>query len=352
MRCLIVLALALFGAAVPAAAAERLPALGAALGQTSVSGVSSGAFMAAQFQVAFSSIVVGAGIVAGGPFGCAETAWGAAGLPTFGGWANLAQATQVCMAATAGKPDGRALARNAAAMARAGQIDPVADVASDRVYLFHGEADNVVARPVVTAAKTFYQDLGVPDADLRTVLSLPGGRAGHALIVVADGSACGLNGPPFIDACGYDQAGEILAWIYPDIDRGRGPGPAGGQRLVFDQTEFLPMVRSATASPARVSSISLRPAGPAPAAGCTSPCTAAGRAARWTAIGDAFVERTGYLGWADANRLIILFPQTDADTAPNACWDWWGYAGDDFLTRQAPQLAALRAMVARLAEAP
>ena len=26
-------------------------------------------------------------------------------------------------------------------------------------------------------------------------------------------------------------------------------------------------------------------------------------------FGDAFIERTGYLGWADANQLIILFPQ-------------------------------------------
>jgi hypothetical protein len=36
-----------------------------------VSGISSGGFFAHQFHVAFSSLVKGAGIVAGGPFGCA-----------------------------------------------------------------------------------------------------------------------------------------------------------------------------------------------------------------------------------------------------------------------------------------
>src|SRR3954469_23365352 len=35
-----------------------------------VSGISSGAFFAHQFHIAFSSLVKGAGIVAGGPFGC------------------------------------------------------------------------------------------------------------------------------------------------------------------------------------------------------------------------------------------------------------------------------------------
>ncbi|MCX7219229.1 MAG: depolymerase, partial [Burkholderiales bacterium] len=49
----------------------NLPAFGASGKATSVSGLSSGAFMAVQYQVAFSSSVVGAGVVAGGPYYCA-----------------------------------------------------------------------------------------------------------------------------------------------------------------------------------------------------------------------------------------------------------------------------------------
>ena len=57
-----------------ATAAEALPKLGADLAQSSVSGLSSGAYMAGQIQVAHSKDIVGAGIVAGGPYACAESA--------------------------------------------------------------------------------------------------------------------------------------------------------------------------------------------------------------------------------------------------------------------------------------
>jgi hypothetical protein len=53
--------------------ADELPKLGLALAQTSVSGLSSGAYMAGQIEIAHSKDIVGAGIVAGGPFACAET---------------------------------------------------------------------------------------------------------------------------------------------------------------------------------------------------------------------------------------------------------------------------------------
>lgn len=40
--------------------------------QTSTSGISSGGFMAVQIGYAFSSNIVGVGVVAGGPYICAE----------------------------------------------------------------------------------------------------------------------------------------------------------------------------------------------------------------------------------------------------------------------------------------
>ena len=69
----------------PAIAAEQLPALGADLSATSVSGLSSGAYMAGQIEVAHSSQIVGAGIVAGGPFACAETEAQARAVLALGG---------------------------------------------------------------------------------------------------------------------------------------------------------------------------------------------------------------------------------------------------------------------------
>ena len=71
------------------------------LGETSVSGLSAGAYMAGQLQVAHSKQIVGAGIVAGGPFGCAE---GQANsfLPSIA--KNLSQAFEDCLNGEAAFP--------------------------------------------------------------------------------------------------------------------------------------------------------------------------------------------------------------------------------------------------------
>jgi len=49
-------------------AQDKLPSYGADVTQISVSGLSSGAFMTSQLHVAYSDIVNGVGIVAGGPY--------------------------------------------------------------------------------------------------------------------------------------------------------------------------------------------------------------------------------------------------------------------------------------------
>ena len=49
-----------------------LTSYNAAIGESSISGISSGAFMAVQFGTAWSSVIKGVGVVAGGPFYCAQ----------------------------------------------------------------------------------------------------------------------------------------------------------------------------------------------------------------------------------------------------------------------------------------
>jgi len=58
----------------PALAEEpaRLSGYNANISESSVSGISSGAFMAVQFGTAWSSVIRGVGVVAGGPFWCAK----------------------------------------------------------------------------------------------------------------------------------------------------------------------------------------------------------------------------------------------------------------------------------------
>src|SRR5262249_56886574 len=66
-------ALALVAASSPAAAQTvPLPSYNVDINQTSVSGLSAGGYMAVQFDIAFSSMLRGAGIIAGGPYYCAQ----------------------------------------------------------------------------------------------------------------------------------------------------------------------------------------------------------------------------------------------------------------------------------------
>ena len=77
-------------------------------------------------------------------------------------------------------------------------------------------------------------------------------------------------------------------------------------------------------------------------------------------IGRRFVEGAWYNAWADNNRIIVLYPQTVPRTGfafgswkwvynPSGCWDWWGYSGSAYATREGLQIAAVRAMLKRLA---
>jgi len=76
-------------------------------------------------------------------------------------------------------------------------------------------------------------------------------------------------------------------------------------------------------------------------------------------VGRVFVNDTGFNRWADAYDVAVLYPQTRANFAPlnpQACWDWWGYSGTDYATRQGVQLRwlvnAVRALGLPAAQGP
>ncbi len=76
-------------------------------------------------------------------------------------------------------------------------------------------------------------------------------------------------------------------------------------------------------------------------------------------IGTDFILESGLLELADANDVVIVFPQAIADYLvgnPNCCFDWFQYtnpsgAGDPFYyaTREAPQMDAVYQMIVRAA---
>ena len=65
------------------------------------------------------------------------------------------------------------------------------------------------------------------------------------------------------------------------------------------------------------------------------------------------MENTGYLEWAAANDLVVIFPQVKKnDLNPKGCWDFWGYTGVDYASSLAVQTQAIHRMVTRVMETP
>ena len=324
-------------------AAEALPKLGADLTQSSVSGLSSGAFMAVQIQVAHASDIAGAGIVAGGPFACAESAASRA----FPFWPiavtqNTAQALNKCMKTDWGEPDPALAVERAKELADAGAIDPIAGLKPDNVYLFSGNEDETVTRPVVRAAAEFYKKAGVDPGNI----SLVEKEGGHAFLTEQGGAACGISEAPFVSDCNYNQAQAILAWIYGPLSAPL-PEPSG-RFIVFDQGDF-----SEPGDGFADEGVVYVPKACADRPGCRIHIALHGCDQSREEIGETFIKDSGFGEIADQNRLVVLFPQVKASTVNlHGCWDWWGYTGLDYLGKDAPQIKAIWAMAEELAAAP
>jgi hypothetical protein len=327
-------------------ASPQLPALGAKIDETSVSGISSGAYMAGQFEMAHARIVTGAAIIAGGPYGCAQSLF-ADMIPGPGAaFLNLSKAVNGCMLNALmpfGVPDVGLLADKAKRLAEDGRIDPIEDVKSDRVYLFTGKEDRTVVSPIVAAARDYYGRLGVPEAQIKYVADV---AAGHAFVTDDEGLACDRSEKPYVVDCDYDQAGELLSHIYGPL-QARSSAPAG-RYIVFDQRPFTHELADHSLSDLGVVYV---PQACVAAGGCRIHIAFHGCAQNRDTVDDSFIMESGFARWADTNRLIVLFPQTATTLAvnPQGCWDWWGYTGHDYLTRDASQIVAVYRMLERLA---
>ena len=59
-------------------------------------------------------------------------------------------------------------------------------------------------------------------------------------------------------------------------------------------------------------------------------------------IGTVFIDQSGYLPWAEANNIVLAFPQVEpAAVNPIACWEWWGYTGASYRWRDGAQMKVL-----------
>lgn len=332
-----------------AAEPEGLRGYRAPIGESSISGISSGAFMAVQFGTAWSSVIKGVGMVAGGPYWCAKA--DALDAATWY-WGPIWRATGACMKGPASDLDPKEFTAKADAKAAAGEIDPLSNVGRQKIYLFHGYNDAVVAKAATDAAADFYRHY-LGDANRGNLFYQTTLGAGHSFVVAKQGAPglndCKANTEPYIDQCGYDQAGVILQHIYGRLNPPHSAQLAGSVKS-FDQsiytTPHLPDALSMgdtgyvfvpqdceQGSPCRVH-VALH--------GCKQDVADVGR---------RFVDEAGYNAWADTNHLIILYPQTKTSpywpSNPQACWDWWSFVDhdDSYVTKSGVQIKAIKAML-------
>ena len=334
----------------------------------SISGLSSGAFMTVQLHLAHSSSFAGAGIIAGGPFRCAET-YRSNELSTAED-SCIENSLYICMNPLIPQttPDASRLVNMARETARAGLIDDVENLADDRVYIFTGSADEVVYSDVVARTRQFYEMLGVKQDSIVYHDNVP---AGHSIITDnPEDSELAANQPPYINNGGFMQSHDILRHIYTGLK------PAAehlaGQMVRFDQTEFLgedmpwaSMSRFGYAYiPSRVAAGEVKePRVHIALHGCKQGYNYTdyvnGRAdiSNQPPYGNRYFTTTGYNHIAESNDIIVLYPQAEGTDNgeiqnPDGCWDWWGYTTRDpkipYYSRNAVQIKAIHAMLDRL----
>ncbi len=179
------------------------------------------------------------------------------------------------------------------------------------------------------------------------------------------GNACGFKGGPFINNCGFDAAGELLTWIYGDLNP-RNTGTLSGAFIEFDQSKFIANPESHGMWPTGWVYVPASCQGGALCKvhvvfhGCKQYPGATFAGGPGGEMADIYVKNTGYNQWADTNEVIVLYPQANAvvvgtrlpRTNPAGCWDWWGYDDGGYATKGGRQIAAVKAMLDRLAGEP
>jgi len=292
-----------------------------------VSGLSSGAFFAVQFHVAYSSQVNGSGVIAGGPFYCAQNA--------------VSTAVSACMSAPM-LLDVNKLITLTNQFASEGKIDNTANLKNDKVFLFSGKQDYVVFPDVMKKLLTYYEKYVTP-ANIKTEFTL---AAAHTFPTLDYGTACTTSSTPYIGKCNYDAAGNILNWLYSNL-KPRTAAIASNIKSIR-QSDYMPPGTVGLADTAYY----YLPSG---CAGSKTSCdlhvAVHGCLQDPANIQDKYYTKTGYNEWAEANNIIILYPQSKAipNQNPNACYDWWGYGGANYSFKTAPQMVTIWNMIKALA---
>ena len=316
------LAAAMLGCFSMSALAAPLPQLNIDQTQTTISGASSGGYMAVQLHVAYSSrFQTGVAVIAGGPFNCAN--------------GSVINAVTRCLGNGAIPVDD--LVAVTKKWAKEGLIDSISNLTASKVYLFSGTNDSVVKEATSSALQSYYQSF-LPATNIIHNKDI---ASEHAFATDDFGATCLTKATPFINNCQFDLAGALLRHLYGPLNA-RKTGALDGSLAEFDQNGFV------TGHGMGLTGWVYVPKSCTAGATCRLHVALHGCRQNSTDVGDAFVRNAGYNRWAEANNIVVLYPQTGKG-ATNSCWDWWGYDDANYAKKSAPQMLAIMAMVDQVA---
>ena len=300
----------------PVLSAETVRSLNIDTDRVTVSGISAGGQMAHQLHISYSDMFSGAGMIASGPFGCAN--------------GSLATAMARCMGKTDNPIPVEDLVESINTAAKQGLVADTKNLADDPVWLFHGTLDTTVAAQVNDAAQALYAEF-IPAEQITYVNDV---AAIHNFPASGHGSECTAMEPPFVGNCDYDAAGEILKHLYTDLKT------PSSEPVAALQTVNLPGATKAGLSDTAY--LFVPPACAGGAQTCALHLVLHGCAQSAVTVGTDFMQQSGYLSWAEANDIVLAFPQVvPATLNPYACWDWWGYTDADYRWRNGKQMVVV-----------
>jgi len=226
-----------------------------------------------------------------------------------------------------------------------------------KVYLYKGTLDATYLNNSVE----IIGDLVAPFlADPGTQIKYEGTiKSSHAWPTLNFGSPCGTSGakyPPAIQNCNYDGAGEMLQFLFANtLTQPTTTNPQGEMPITtFNQTEYFTPSFPGLATNGYLyipkTCVNLEPCKLHIAFhGCSmfqlNP-----------QMGLNFTLNLGLNRWADANNLVILYPQsggyvefrdkyhTDSYQLNEGCWDSYGQTGELYTTKNGLQLLVVEAM--------
>ena len=332
------------------------------LGEVIVSGISSGADLAVQLQVAFSDLIAGAGIFAGQAYHCAvqrfpldnlthpspSVPW-CDGCPT-----GTSLGYDHCKRNPEVASNVSLLVEYAKRQAAAGTVAPLDTLATRRVFLYRGTRDHTYNKGAVQATAEFFLAF-LPAKSVHFEKEV---QSAH-LVPTIDKYLCWWEEWQGPDNCTFDGAGHVLRWVHGEqaLDGGRENNTApetlySKYMRDFDQTLYFPGASSNTSGGsstlmASSGKVFVPPACVEPGASCRAHFFFHGCDVVDTF--DVFSEYSGFNEWAMQNRFVIVYPKMGTNgkiqQMKDGCWDGYGDTGRDYDLRSGPQMATIASMI-------